>query len=377
MDLFSPLVKEERLHPLFKKIVSETAYKPTMSIINQWSDGLLGRKQEANKFIKEFQTTFNSSLWELYLNKAFIELGYKIDYSKESPDFHLIHSSGGRINVEAVTSNNKNNLCTKYYSNTSLHEAIECSSEDFLDHSTIKLIGKIKDKHELFTGAGGKKRPYSSLEHVKGNPFVIAIAPFDNHISYAQNNMAINRVLYGVDPPTADGSQKNIDYIINSNNQRIDLGIFTNDTYKNISAVIFSTTGTFGKAVVQTSFKGMVKATRYRQLSIDTFLNTEGKNSLGRTHIKIDKEHDLYRIRFYDGVHICGADMHFYSSQKHTESHLDGLHIYYNPYAEIPLSKDFFAAREITQNDYDIQSKRMICNHNDGSLVSRQTFTAV
>ncbi len=375
MDLFTSLVKEEKLHPLFKKIVSENIYQPTMSIINQWSDGLLGRKHEAKKFINEFQTTFNSSLWELYLNKAFIELGYEIDYSKESPDFHLIHSSGRRVNVEAVTANNKSNVCAEYYNNTSLQGATKLSSEEFLDQSTLKLIGKIKDKNELFSGTQCKKHPYSSLEHVKNNPFVIAIAPFDNHISYAQNNMAINRVLYGIDPPSADGSQEKIDHIINSNGQRIDLGIFTNDTYKNVSAVIFSTTGTFGKAVVQTNFKGMVKATRYRQLSVDTFLNTEGKKSLGYKHIKIDNGHDLFRTRFYDGVNICGADVHFYTSIKHKESHLDGLHIYYNPYAEVPLSKDLFVAGEITQNDYDTQSKRMICNHNDGSLVSRQTFT--
>lgn len=377
MDLFTPLVKEGRLHPLFKKIVSESVYQPTMGIINQWSKGLLGRRREANKFIKEFQTTFNSSLWELYLNRAFIELGYEIDYTKESPDFHLIHSSGRRINVEAVTANNKNNECAEYYSNTSFQSAIERSSKDFLDQSTLKLIGKIKDKHELFTGTECKKHPYSSLEHVKGNPFIIAIAPFDNHMSYAQNNMAINRVLYGIEPPGADGSQEIVDHIINSNNQRVDLGIFTKDTYKNVSAVIFSTTGMFGKAVVQTDFKGLVRATRYRQLSHETFLNTEGKHSLGYKNIKIDSEHDLYRLRFYDGVNVCGSDMHFYASSKHKESHLDGLHIYYNPYAEVPLSRDLFAAREITQNDYDTQSKRMICNHNDGSLVSRQTYTFV
>src|SRR5690606_35532200 len=142
-----------------------------------------------------------------------------------SPDFHLIHSSGRRINVEAVTANNKNNECAEYYSNTSFQSAIERSSNGFLDQSTIKLIGKIKDKHELFTGTECKKHPYSSLEHVKGNPFVIAIAPFDNHMSYAQNNMAINRVLYGIEPPSADGSQEIVDHIINSNNQRVDLGI--------------------------------------------------------------------------------------------------------------------------------------------------------
>ena len=52
-----------------KSIMKEKSYQPTMNVINGWSKGLLGRKREANKFIKEFQTSFNSSLWELYLDK--------------------------------------------------------------------------------------------------------------------------------------------------------------------------------------------------------------------------------------------------------------------------------------------------------------------
>jgi hypothetical protein len=377
MDLFTPIVKEEKLHPLFKQIVSEPVYQPTMAVINGWSAGLLGRKQEANKFIKEFQTTFNSSLWELYLNKAFIDFGYQIDYSKESPDFHLIHSSGRKINVEAVTANNKDNENPEYYSNVTIQDSFKRSNEEFLNQSSIKLIGKIKDKHDLFVGVNGKKHPYSSLEHVKGNPFVIAVAPFDNHMSYAQNNMAINRILYGLEPPRSDGTQEKINHIINSNGQQIEIGIFTNNSYENISAVIFSTTGMFGKAVVEANLKGMVKATRYRQSSIETFLKTEGLRSLGMHHIKIDAEHDLFKMRFFDGVNYCGSDTHLYSSSKHHESHLDGLHIYYNPYAKVPLDKDLFRVHEVTQNDYDIQSECMIAHHNDGSLVSRQIFTYI
>ena len=114
MDLFSPSVKEKRLHPLFKRIVSEPSYHPTIDVINQWGKGLLDLKKEAKKFINEFQTTFNSSLWELYLNKSFIDLGFEIDYSKETPDFNLIHSSGRMINVEAVTTNNKDNATSPH-----------------------------------------------------------------------------------------------------------------------------------------------------------------------------------------------------------------------------------------------------------------------
>ncbi|MFS1870096.1 hypothetical protein [Vibrio lentus] len=380
MDLFKLAVKEKRLHPLFRKVVSEDSYKLTTEVINQWSKGLCGRKKESKKFVQDFQISFNSSLWELYLNRAFIELGFDIDYSKESPDFNLIHKSGRVVNVEAVTANNKDHESEEYYSSESFLEARDLNNSDFLDQSTIKLAGKIKDKRDLFIGINDKKYPYQVLEHVKGNPFVIAVAPFDNHLSYSQNNMAINRVLYGINPPASDGNGgmwvENIDHILNHNNQPIELGIFTNDSYKEISAVIFSTTGTFGKAVVQAGIPNVVRATRYRQMGVVEFMAKEGIEMLGRSHKKIREGYDIFSMRFFDGNLVCGSDMYLYESNDHKESHLDGLHIYYNPYASIPLEADLFSAYEITQNHYDIKSKVMICNHNDGSLVSRQTYTS-
>ena len=112
-----------------------------------------------------------------------------------------------------------------------------------------------------------KKFPYSKLEHVKGKPFVIALAPFDNHLSYTQNNTLINQVLYGVLPPTMenfnDTSSKKITHITKQNGNKIDLGIFTNDSYKEISAIIFSTTGTFGKAISQSKISNTkIRSTR-------------------------------------------------------------------------------------------------------------------
>ncbi|WP_413283912.1 hypothetical protein [Vibrio sp. MA40-2] len=380
MDLFKLEVKEKRLHPLFRKVISEDSYKLTTEVINLWSKGLCGRKKESKKFVQDFQISFNSSLWELYLNRAFIELGFDIDYSKESPDFNLIHKSGRVVNVEAVTANNKDHESEEYYSSESFLTARDLNNSKFLDQSTIKLAGKIKDKRDLFIGINDKKYPYQTLEHVKGNPFVIAVAPFDNHLSYLQNNMAINRVLYGINPPASDGKGgmwvESIDHILNHNNQPVELGIFTNDSYKEISAVIFSTTGTFGKAVVQAGIPNVVRATRYRQMGVVEFMAKEGIEMLGRSHKKIREGYDIFSMRFFDGNLVCGSDMYLYESNDHKESHLDGLHIYYNPYASTPLEADLFSAYEITQNNYDVESKNMICNHKDGSLVSRQTYTS-
>ncbi|WP_218950977.1 hypothetical protein [Desulfoluna butyratoxydans] len=284
--------------------------------------------------------------------------------------FFLKHKSGRELNVEAVTSNkpSENEI-----------NATEMSEEDFLNYSSLKLLRKISDKRDLFLGDGGKKHPYSSLEHVKGKPFVVAIAPFDNDLSFSQNNTAINKVLYGVEPPKQnyDGTfnVKKSSHIETYSGDKVKVGIFTDDSFKEISAVIFSTTGMFGKAILQGGIDCMVKSTRYRQSNIVDFLSNEGAKKLGIAQSKLSDTHEVISMRQPLDDIVFGSDMHFCKSSEYTETHLDGLHIYYNPYAEIPLHKNIFQAHEITHNFYDTSSKEMICHHNDGSLVSRQVFT--
>jgi len=377
IDLFSPRVKQSQLHPYFKRLCEEESYKDVLSTIQSWSQGMDGRKKELDKFIKEFQISFNSSFWELYLNKAFQDLGFEIDYSKESPDFHLIHSSGRVVNVEAVTSNHKDVTNKSYYTKEAYKETIENKSKD---EAILKLLGKIKDKRDLFVGRDGKKYPYSELEHVKESPFVLAIAPFDNHISYTQNNTLINQVLYGVVTPEMEDinnkNSKKIDYIINKNGQKIDLGIFTNDSYKEISAVIFSNTATFGKSISQSKMQNTTfRSTRFRIGDLNDFVSKYGVESFGVSEAKLSDTHTVMIVRMPMDDIVFGSDVHFCDSSEYYETHLDGLHIYYNPYAEIPLDNDLFNAYEITQNYFDTSTKEMVPIHSDNSLVSRQIFT--
>ncbi|MCX9038690.1 hypothetical protein NLN82_21935, partial [Citrobacter portucalensis] len=72
--------------------------------------------------------------------------------------------------------------------------------------------------------------------------------------------------------------------------------------------------------------------------------------------------------------HIVGCDMYFCDSTQHKEKHIDGLHIYHNPYASIPLNRKIFNAKELTYNGYNISNGNLIVEHNDGSLVSRNTY---
>lgn len=104
IDLFEPRLPKDKLHPSFCEIKSNPDYAKVMPVIQGWAAGLLGRKGEAEKFVKEFQTTFNSSMWEIYLNKALSELGCTVDYTKSSPDFFVTSGGTYEFNIEAVIS---------------------------------------------------------------------------------------------------------------------------------------------------------------------------------------------------------------------------------------------------------------------------------
>lgn len=113
-------------------------------------------------------------------------------------------------------------------------------AENFLDDATLKLSGKIRDKHQLYLGDSKGKYSYSSLEHVKGNPFVLAIAPFDSKLSQSQNNTAMNRVLYGTEPPVNyNEAQTVVTSVKNKNGKDIDLGILLMTATKKLALLFF------------------------------------------------------------------------------------------------------------------------------------------
>src|SRR5690606_14437397 len=95
MDLFSLCVTEEKLHKNFRNILSN-GHLADRHELQRWCEGFPDRDK---KFVKEFQTTFNSSFWEIYLFAFFRKIGAKFDFNHQSPDFSL-ELSGEKIVVE-------------------------------------------------------------------------------------------------------------------------------------------------------------------------------------------------------------------------------------------------------------------------------------
>jgi hypothetical protein len=96
MDLFTPIVSEKEQHPNFRNI-SKQANTFNYDVVNEWATGFQDRD---GKFVKEFQTTFDSCFWELYLFAVLKHYGMQVDFTVPSPDF-LVTMRGG-MNIEAT-----------------------------------------------------------------------------------------------------------------------------------------------------------------------------------------------------------------------------------------------------------------------------------
>ncbi|MBD1555242.1 hypothetical protein [Pseudomonas typographi] len=102
MDLYTVVAPEDSLHPHFKHILkSIPSNLYARKVIASWAEGFPDRD---GKFVYEFQTTFNSSLWELYLHAALRELGAEFNWEHYAPDF-TISLLGHQFLLEATTAN--------------------------------------------------------------------------------------------------------------------------------------------------------------------------------------------------------------------------------------------------------------------------------
>lgn len=84
VDLFNDIVPEKSQHHNYKAIKNDNYKK---NVINLWADDKIIKRDKGDKFIKEFQTEFNSSFWELYIYQCLKRIGCNIDLKYEYPDY--------------------------------------------------------------------------------------------------------------------------------------------------------------------------------------------------------------------------------------------------------------------------------------------------
>lgn len=339
MDFFEPEVEESRWNKNFSSVLAPFR-KHERDLFNKWAEGFVDRD---GKIIKEFQTTFNSTFWEIYLYACFKDYNFEIDFSKQSPDFSL-KSKGSEFIIEAATANaadGKPNEWDKTFSDEEM-KALK-PLKKLNTEAIIRLSNSILGKHRKY------KSSYENLPHVKNKPFILALAPFEQPHFNLQFDRPIRALLYDyyvdedsflINPERYPNGPLgiNLGYVEKENGTEIPLGLFNDDGVNEISAVIFSCTATWGK------LSAMSKSPDTHAL-VQSIWSTPPNGAPVRRVLPAEN---------YD------------------ETILDGLQVYHNPYAKYPLPPSVFHAPRVVQHYFS--SGTWIYEANHDALLYRQVI---
>lgn len=342
MDLFTPLVAPERFHPNFRWVLAATG--EDRQVLVDWAAGFVDRD---GKFAIEFQTTFNSSFWELYLHAALKDRGCSVDFTKDRPDF-CAESPFGPFLMEAVTANNAADQPAEWQGTVADFVALE-DRAPIVAEATIRLANALTSKHKKYVDE------YAALAWVRRLPFVLAVAPFTGPHARVQNTEAIFKTLYGSSATPyevlyedEDGTQLvgggeffDTPVARKPNGAEIVLGLFRQHRMREVSAVVFSSVATWGKL---------------RALSKDPNPNVVFE-TLRSNHHGPDPHHE------------------FTKKPEYVEGLLDGLCVFHNPDALRPLDRRIFRGPKVTQVYWASNWSEPEVEAEDRTLIQRTVVT--
>lgn len=336
MDLFTPVVSEEKWHPNFSAIV-KTRNGFNCDVVNDWAKGFVDRD---GKFVQEWQTSFNSCFWELYLHAALKTFGFECSWAHQSPDFLVTNPI--EFILEATIALNEEGGEPEF---KTFDSPIPEDLNEFNRKTIIRLSNSIHSKYKKY------KDKYSLLPHVSNKPFIIAVAPFDRPYFNMSCQRAIEALLFeyyvdeeeylSVGDKQTPLAGRHLSSVLKNNCSPIMLGIFTKKLMPEVSAVIFSSSATWGKI---------------RALSHDPNPNIE-----------------FTALRFNPDSN----KPHVVKSKKcnYQETLLDGLRIYHNPNANHPIDPNNFRRKEVFQSFMNFRTGEWEYDQHEGQLLYRTVFT--
>src|SRR6188768_1986152 len=164
-DLFAPILERADFHPYFARVFDHGA-PVEKAVVNAWAEGFPDRD---GKFVKEFQGSFNSSFWELYLHAALRTSGFGIDCTHDRPDF-LISGECGDLALEAVVALNPDEYAPDWARHASPRGL---DFERLLDLASLRLAQSVQSKSDKWL------KSYSTLPHCMDRGLIICVAPFE------------------------------------------------------------------------------------------------------------------------------------------------------------------------------------------------------
>jgi hypothetical protein len=240
-DLFTPVIDESALNPLFKFVATWKGYAPARAMMNEVFSTL--DDADAN-FLEDFQGRgFAARVWELYLDATFREM--QLDPRRlDRPDFRLRREYRD-VYVEAVTSNPSAGTIKPPESSTTgdrEREHLEMVRDDYI---AIKLGSPLFSKLQ---------KEYWEIKEVGRWPLVFAIEAFHDDSALSFSGTALARYLYGIRvAPVLDdaGQLVGVETLAIEKHEygpkSIPSGFFFQPHGDRVSAVLFSNSGTTTK----------------------------------------------------------------------------------------------------------------------------------
>jgi len=244
VDLFTPIVRREKMNPLFRTLLDHPQWTPAIGIMTEMMRHFV---DVDGNFVEQFQTTgFDARLWELYIYAYLKEERLFFNRKYRAPDY-VVQKYGHTVCIEAVTVNPTNN-----------HNKIIRDDEPLRIRTNEEIRELLRDYMPIKFGSSlysklTRKPPYWELDHVAGNPLVFAIADFHEPRSMLWSSTALFEYLYGVRHEfSIDENGHLIISPLKIDTHRIDgkeipSGFFFQPGAEYVSAVLFSNSGTISK----------------------------------------------------------------------------------------------------------------------------------
>ncbi len=308
-DLFGKLDNEKQIHPNYELLKTSISLSSAKEVIKEVS---YHYKDIDGNFIDQFQSLngFDSRVWELYLYCFFREQFFSFKRNYNAPDY-MIEKLNEEIAVEAVIISRKTSL-----------EETEPKNQNEIEE-------KLKNEIPLLYGSAifdKMKKKYWEKEHVKNKPFAIAIADFHDTMSMIWTFNSLSEYLYGYKyEHSFDDSGELIikpvkvnDYT-KPNGTKIPSGFFFLPGSENVSAVIFSSSGTLSK------------------------FNRMGKQAgLGSEKLNLVRMGNYYN---HNPNAAVPNTITYPVNENSPETWSEGVMIFHNPNAKLPLDPEMFDNR--------------------------------
>lgn len=306
LNFFEYRSARERLNASFLRLAEDEGFSAARDVIGpmmHWYEDPDGN------FIEQFQTSgFDARLWELYLFASFVEMGYRIERVHAVPDFTCV-GVPGEFAVEAMTVNPTRDNTGAIVPPPPIETPEQIRS--FLrDYMPIKFGSTLTSK---------LAKRYWERPSAVGKPLLFAIQDFSAPASMVFTHSALHVYLYGYDHDWERDSSGRLTITprkVNSHRwgqKEIPSGFFDLPDAENISAVVFSNSGTISK------FNRMGKLAGFGSPRV----------VLVRQGYAVD--HDPNASRPHSFRHVVNAPGYH-------ETWVEGLDVFHNPRAKYAIA---------------------------------------